>query len=198
MEKLINSSKFFHTLVKVMGRFFNIGAWICGVVAVLVWFLPMSAFENVEETLSFGPVTITRITDGVLAPEWVRLGVFEVVLLAFVGLVVGYLILRVLERILQPMSQGQPFSENVALDIKKLAWISLIGGFVLEVAKIVGIALTFGRQDLMVYFNPAMVSKVELKYTLNVWFIWLFALLMLMSYVFDYGRQLQQLSDETL
>ena len=198
MEKLINSSTFFHTLVKVMGRFFNIGAWICGVVAVLVWFLPMSAFENVEETLSFGPVTITRITDGVLAPEWVRLGVFEVVLLAFVGLVVGYLILRVLERILQPMSQGQPFSENVALDIKKLAWISLIGGFVLEVAKIVGIALTFGRQDLMVYFNPAMVSKVELKYTLNVWFIWLFALLMLMSYVFDYGRQLQQLSDETL
>lgn len=198
MEKLINSSKFFHTLVKVMGRFFNIGAWICGVVAVLVWFLPMSAFENVEETLSFGPVTITRITDGVLAPEWVRLGVFEVVLLAFVGLLVGYLILRVLERILQPMSQGQPFSENVALDIKKLAWISLIGGFVLEVAKIVGIALTFGRQDLMVYFNPAMVSKVELKYTLNVWFIWLFALLILMSYVFDYGRQLQQLSDETL
>lgn len=198
MEKLINSSKFFHTVVKVMGRFFNIAAWICGAVAVLVWFLPVTAFESVEETLSFGPVTITRITDGVLAPEWVRLGVFEVVLLAFVGLLVGYLILRVLERILQPMSQGQPFSENVAVDIKKLAWISLIGGFVLEVAKIVGIVLTFGRQDLMVYFNPAMVSKVELKYTFDGWFTWLFALLMLMSYVFDYGRQLQQLSDETL
>lgn len=198
MEKLINSSKFFHTIVKVMGKVFNIGAWICGVVAILVWFLPMSAFEGGEETLSFGPVTITRITDGVLAPEWVRLGVFEVVLLSGAGLLVGYLILRVLERILQPMSQGQPFSENVAVDIKKLAWISLIGGFVLEVAKMAGIALSFGRQDLMVYFNPTMVSSVELEYSFDTWFIWLFALLMLMSYVFDYGRQLQQLSDETL
>lgn len=198
MKKLINSAKFFHTVVKVMGKIFNIAAWICAVVAVLVWLLPISAFEGVEETLSFGPVTITRITDGVLAPEWVRLGVFEVVLLAFVGLLVGYLILRVLERILRPMSQGQPFSDNVAADIKKLAWISLIGGFVLEVAKVVGIALSFGRQDLMVYFNPAMVSRVELEYTFDTWFIWLFALLMLMSYVFDYGRQLQQLSDETL
>lgn len=198
MEKLINSSKFFHTVVKVMGRFFNIGAWICGIVAVLVWFLPMSAFEGGKETLSFGPVTITRITDGVLAPEWVRLEVFEVVLLAGVGLLVGYLVLRVLERILKPMSQGQPFSDNVSADIKKLAWISLIGGFVLEVAKIVGIALSFGGQDLMAYFNPAMVSTVELEYTFDTWFVWLFALLMLMSYVFDYGRQLQQLSDETL
>ena len=54
MEKLINSSKFFHTVVKVMGKFFNIGAWICGVVAILVWFLPMSAFEGGEDYALLG------------------------------------------------------------------------------------------------------------------------------------------------
>ena len=148
--------------------------------------------------MSFGPVTISRITDGVLAAEWVRLHVFEVVLLAFVGLLLGFFILRILRRILEPMSQGRPFGDNVSVDIKKLAWICLIGGFVLETAKVVGMALSLGQQNLMVYFNPQLVSNVELEYTFDTWFIWIFALLMLMSYVFDYGRQLQQLSDESL
>ena len=195
---MINSAKFFHTLVNVMGSIFHAAAWICGVVAVLLWFLPISTFTGGQETLSFGPVTISRITDGVLATEWVRLHVFEVVLLAFVGLLLGFFILRILRRILEPMSQGRPFGDNVSVDIKKLAWICLIGGFVLETAKVVGMALSLGQQNLMVYFNPQLVSNVELEYTFDTWFIWIFALLMLMSYVFDYGRQLQQLSDETL
>lgn len=198
MNKMINSANFFHTLVKVMRGIFNAAAWICGVVAVLVWFLPESAFTGGEETLSFGPVTITRITDGVLAPEWVRLQIFEIVLLACATLVFVYFVLRILQRILEPMSQGQPFRENVADDIKKLAWTCLIGGFVVEIAKTVSFALSLGQQDLMVYFNPERVAKVELEYTFDTWFIWVFALLMLMSHVFRYGQQLQQLSDETL
>ena len=198
MEKMINSAKFFHTFVKVGYAIFNAAAWICGVVAVVIWFLPKSAFQEGEEMLSFGPVTITRITDGVLAPEWVRLGVFEILLVAFAVLVFICFVLRVVRRILEPMSQGQPFRENVADDIKKLAWICLIGGLVVEIAKTVGIALHLGRQDLMVYFNPAMVSKVEVEYSFSTWYIWVFALLMLMSHVFRYGQQLQQLSDETL
>ena len=198
MEKMINSAKFFHTFVKVGYAIFNAAAWICGVVAVVIWFLPKSAFLGGEEMLSFGPVTITRITDGVLAPEWVRLGVFEILLVAFAVLVFICFVLRVVRRILEPMSQGQPFRENVADDIKKLAWICLIGGLVVEIAKTVGIALHLGRQDLMVYFNPAMVSKVEVEYSFSTWYIWVFALLMLMSHVFRYGQQLQQLSDETL
>lgn len=198
MEKMINSAKFFHTFVKVGYAIFNAAAWICGVVAVLIWFLPKSAFQEGEEMLSFGPVTITRITDGVLAPEWVRLGVFEILLVAFAVFVFICFVLRVVRRILEPMSQGQPFRENVADDIKKLAWICLIGGLVVEIVKTVGIALQLGRQDLMVYFNPAMVSKVEVEYSFSTWYIWVFALLMLMSHVFRYGQQLQQLSDETL
>lgn len=198
MNKMNNSAKFFHTLVKVMRGIFNAAAWICGVVAVLVWFFPKSAFTGGEETLSFGPVIITRITDGVLAPEWVRFQVFETVLLACATLVFVCFVLRILQRILEPMSQGQPFQENVSEDIKKLAWICLIGGCVMEFVKIVSIALSLGQQDLMVYFNPELVAKVELEYSFDTWFIWGFALLMLLSHVFRYGQQLQQLENETL
>lgn len=198
MEKMIHSAKFFHTFVKVGYAIFNAAAWICGVVAVLVWFLPEDAFLGGEESLSFGPLTITRVTDGVLAPEWVRLQVFEIVLLAFAALVFACFVLRVLRRILEPMSQGQPFRENVADDIKKLAWICLAGGFVVELARAIGLFLTWGQRDPMDYFNPALVSDVRLEYQFSTWYIWVFALLMLMSHVFRYGQQLQQLSDETL
>ena len=198
MEKMINGAKFFHTFVRVSCTIFNIFAWICGVAAVLVWFVPKNAFLGGKEMLSFGPVTITRNTDGVLAPEWVRLTAFEMLLLACIVLVFVCFALRVVRRILEPMSQGQPFKENVADDINKLAWICLIAGLVTEIAKTVGIALHLGQQDLMVYFNPAMVSNVEVGYSFSTWYIWVFALLMLMSHVFRYGQQLQQLSDETL
>ena len=198
MEKMINSAKFFHTLVKVLHGISNAAAWVCGVVAVLVWFLPKSAFLGGEETLSFGPLTITRVTDGVLAPEWVRLEIFEIMLLACVALVFACFVLRVVRRILEPMSLGQPFKENVADDIKKLAWTCLIGGAVVELAKAVGFLLIWGQRDPMDYFNPALVADVRLDYTISTWFVWVFALLMLMSHVFRYGQQLQQLSDETL
>ena len=198
MEKMINSAKFFYTFIKHIHNIFKVVAWICGVVAALVWFVPKNAFQGGEEMLSFGPVTITRITDGVLAPEWVRLRAFEILLLACVGLVFVGFALRVVRRILEPMSQGRPFQENVADDINKLAWICLIGGLMVEIAKTAGIALHLGQQDLMVYFNPAMVSKVAVEYSFSTWYIWVFALLMLMSHVFRYGQQLQQLSDETL
>ena len=53
-------------------------------------------------------------------------------------------------------------------------------------------------RDLAQYFNSAIVKNITVEYELNMWFIAGFVLLMLMSHVFAYGQQLQQLSDETL
>lgn len=198
MEKMQNTAKFFYTGSKVAHGIFNAAAWICGVVAVLVWFLPESAFWNGTESLSFGPVTITKIPDGMLAPIWVRAGIFEQLLLSFIVLFFACKMLRVIQNILEPMTQGQPFMDTVANNLKRLAWLCLIGGAVSECAKLAGIALTLGQNDLMMYFNPDVVQSVELNYELNLWFLPVFVLLMLMGHVFEYGQQLQQLSDETL
>lgn len=198
MEKMINSAKFFHTGTKVAYGIFNAAAWICGVVTVLIWFLPEEAFWYGTESLSFGPLTIVLNGDGMLAPIWVRTGIFEQVLLCFIVLIFACKILRIIQNILAPMTQGQPFMDTVAVNLKKLAWFCLVGGFVSEVVKIVGSALVYSQRELMNYFNPELVESIEINYELNMWFLPLFVLLMLMSHVFAYGQQLQQLSDETL
>jgi hypothetical protein len=96
------------------------------------------------------------------------------------------------------MEQGQPFGDAVVPNLKKLAWLSLIGGGIFEIVKLVMLALILGSRDLMAFFNPAVVQSVEVQYEMNLWFVAVFILLMLMSHIFAYGQQLQQLSDETL
>ena len=198
MEKMINSAKFFHTGTKVAHGIFNAAAWICGVVSVLVWFLPESAFFYGTESIHLGPVTVTLIPDGMLAPILVRTGIFEEVLLCFIVLVFACRMLRIIQNILEPMTQGLPFTDTVAPNLKKLAWLCLIGGIVSELAQIASNALIFSQRELMHYFNPKLVQQVEVEYQLDMWFLPAFILLMLMSHVFAYGQQLQQLSDETL
>ena len=198
MDKLINSSKFFYTVCKVIYGIFNAATWICGGVAVLVWILPESAFLGGTESLNLGPVTITLVPDGMLAPIWVRAGLFEQLLLCFVVLFFSCNVLKVIQKILEPMTQGQPFMDTVAVNLKKLAWLCLVGGFITELAKIIGQALTISQRELMLYFNPELVQNVEVSYEMDMWFLVAFLMLMLMSHVFRYGQQLQQLSDETL
>ena len=198
MDKMINSAKFFHTGTKIAHGIFNAAAWICGVVAVLIWFLPEDAFWYGTEAINLGPVTVTLVPDGMLAPIWVRTGIFEELLLCFIVLFFACKVLRVIQAILEPMTQGQPFMDTVAPNMKKLAWLCLIGGIVSEIAKIAGNALTFSQRELMHYFNPELVQSVEITYEMDMWFLPAFVLLMLMSHVFAYGQRLQQLSDETL
>lgn len=198
MEKMINSAKFFHTGAKVARGIFNAAAWICAVVAVLVWFLPESAFWGGTESFSIGPLTIELVPDGMLAPIWIRVSAFESVLLVFIILFFGCRALQILEQILHPMTLGQPFDDSVAPNLKKLAWLCLIGGGIYEVGGLVYQALLLSGRDLMHYFNDTVVKSVTVEHELDIWFVAGFILLILLSHVFAYGQQLQQLSDETV
>jgi hypothetical protein len=198
MKKMINSAKFFCTFTKVLRVAFMIAAWICGVVAALVWLLPESAFVYDTETITFGSVSITLIPDGTVDLALLRGKLSAMLLVCTIVFVFTCMVLRVLRHILEPMEQGQPFGDAVVPNLKKLAWLSLIGGGIFEIVKLVMLALILGSRDLMAFFNPAVVQSVEVQYEMNLWFVAVFILLMLMSHIFAYGQQLQQLSDETL
>ena len=119
-------------------------------------------------------------------------------LLAFIILFFSCRALRILEQILHPMTLGHPFDGSFAPTLKKLAWLCLIGGGIYEIGGLAHQALVLHGRDLAQYFNSAVVKNITVEHELNMWFIAGFVLLMLMSHVFAYGQQLQQLSDETL
>lgn len=198
MEKLMNSTGFFYTGVKTARVIFRVAAWIMGVAAAVVWFLPESAFLDGAEIISLGPVELTLVSGGALDTMWIRGKVSVLLAMAVILQVILCRVLKVLQEILEPMRRGQPFDNQVPANLKKMAWLALVGGLFLEIFDMVTAALVWGNRNTMEYFNPEVVQSVRMNYELNLWFVAVFCLLMVLSHVFAYGQQLQQLSDETL
>lgn len=106
---------------------------------------------------------------------------------------VGYI-----REILQPMKEEEPFASIVSTNLKKLARLSINLGILANV-----IILTEQIMTVFVYDLPALlisekITHVGGMFNVDLYFLICWAILMLLSYVFRYGEQLQQLSDETL
>ena len=91
-----------------------------------------------------------------------------------------------------------PFDVRVSNHIKNLAKYILVGGIVfniLEVCRIMQFKQTINF-DLL--FNTKYVTQINFDIHLHLSFLVFAALIYLLSYIFRYGQELQQLSDETL
>ena len=100
--------------------------------------------------------------------------------------------------ILQPMVEEKPFDSSASINLKKLAKLSIRIGVLWNI-----IALSETIVMVFVYDLPSLLLSEKVSHIggtfqvdLSVLIYW--AILTLLSYVFQYGQQLQQLSDETL
>ena len=106
---------------------------------------------------------------------------------------VGYI-----REILQPMKEEKPFTSIVSTNLKRLARLSINLGILANV-----IILTEQIMTVFVYDLPGLLIGEKIThgggmFNVDLSFLIYWAILMLLSYVFRYGEQLQQLSDETL
>jgi len=106
---------------------------------------------------------------------------------------VGYI-----REILKPMTEGKPFDSIVSANLKKLAKLSVVIGILVNV-----ILLSEQIMTVFVYGLPELligekITHVGGMFKIDLTFLIYWAILMLLSYVFRYGQELQQLSDETL
>ena len=103
-----------------------------------------------------------------------------------------------LRRIFAPMKEGRPFDREVPAALRKLAWIILAGGGVIQVLGILGRVLLIRSMPMEAIFSSPAIASVEYAFTMDFGFVWMFCVVILLSRVFEYGQQLQQESDETL
>lgn len=106
---------------------------------------------------------------------------------------IGYI-----RNILQPMTEEKPFDSSASINLKKLAKLSIRIGVLWNI-----IALSETIVMVFVYDLPSLllsekVSHIGGTFQVDLSFLIYWAILTLLSYVFQYGQQLQQLSDETL
>ena len=106
---------------------------------------------------------------------------------------VGYI-----REILLPMKEEKPFDTIVSTNLKKLAKLSITLGILYNI-----IILSEQVMSVFVYDLPALlisekITHVGSMFQIDLTFLVYWAILHLLSYVFRYGEELQQLSDETL
>ena len=104
----------------------------------------------------------------------------------------------VLRRILAPMTQGEPFRAEAGKNLSDLAKLSIVIGIVANAAMLTFQAMTVFALGLPQLLVSEKITHVTGNFTADLSFLAFSAVLFLLSYVFRYGEELQQLSDETL
>lgn len=163
-------------------------------------------YDDMIYTLTFGNLEL-QLAPGVL--QEITRGELEIVLLAalfsaLVGFVIFMLILRTIRDILRPFIDQEPFHEAVACGLKRLSVLIVI--YTVFGAGSIWCFDHLGRQILDIQklflegglFPNRFVGAALSNSTIDVTPLLFAGALFLLSKVFLYGQELQQLSDETL
>lgn len=106
---------------------------------------------------------------------------------------VGYI-----REILQPMKEEKPFTSIVSTNLKKLAHLSINLGILWNIIILAEQIMVVFVYDLPGLLISEKITHVGGMFNVDLTFLIYWAIFMLLSYVFGYGEQLQQLDDETL
>lgn len=106
---------------------------------------------------------------------------------------VGYI-----REILRPMKEEKPFDSVVSTNLKKLATLSIHLGIFYNIIILSEQIISVFVYDLPSLLISEKITHVGGMFQVDLTFLIYWAILLLLSYVFRYGEQLQQLSDETL
>ena len=206
MDKLMKTSKKLDTFFKVLQKIIKI-TMIVAVCVVVV--LTVANFVNPDAVIAegyysidVGSVTI-NLTEGystednnmVLSYVWIAMG-----LAAAAGVAVYYALGQV-RKILQPMTEGNPFHPTVSTNIRKIAYVSIVLGVI---ANVVSFLQSFGavamieKIKLLDYVKEGTIQSITANSQIDLTFLVVFFILLLVSYIFRYGEELQQQVDETL
>ena len=127
---------------------------------------------------------------------WAQMGME--IFLSLLCMIPAHLSVKAIRNILAPMKNGEPFHNTVSINLKKLANYTCSLGIGLNLQKIISNILLVKAYDLHLLLLSEKVSHVEFMFVFDFSFLVVYGILLLLSYIFRYGEELQQLSDETL
>lgn len=158
--------------------------------------------KDVYNTL-FGNIRIDYLQlifkdDAALQKDTMSMWLPLILLITAIFIFIIYKSIQTIESICTITMDHTPFDVRVSNHIKSLAKYILAGGIVfniLEVCRVMQFKQTINF-DLL--FNTKYVTQINFDIRLHLSFLVFATLIYLLSYIFRYGQELQQLSDETL
>ena len=183
-------------------KFFNVFFWltILATCVLVVASVVLLILNIPPETLEIGIITFDLNTDAVNFNDFkLKFLMITQMLSAIVSCVFAVFICKKLKDILRPIKNGEPFMDSAGKNVRKLGNIMLIFGIASVIAQIVStIALGIFMGDYGYIFTNdyilscSIINKYDISWVIGALFMYL------LGFIFDYGKQLQELSDETL
>ena len=103
-----------------------------------------------------------------------------------------------IRQILKPIAEEKPFDSIVSTNLRKLAKLSVFLGILCNIVILAEQFILVFSYDLRGLLLSDKIPAVDFNFEIDLSFLLSWGILMLLSYVFQYGEQLQQLSDETV
>ncbi len=195
MEKIKKTSSVLARILKIVRSLVLAAGCVLLVFSILVLFVSLERLmDPANVTIELGFVELQVSPD--FLPETTRFAVFSYLLGSMISMAGIWLMLGILIRIFGTMSEGRPFSAAHA--IRKLAWVYLIFSIVNEVMTVVTETLEYTALRIPTLLSGENIVTCMLRTEMDLGFLFVFAVLLLLSCVFRYGEELQQLDDETL
>ena len=191
-------------LLKKMCFILKIVRWVCLISVVLL--IGLSLFytfnKDVYNTL-FGSIRIDFLQlifkdDTALHKDSMSMWLPLIFLITAILVFIVYKSIQTIESICTITMDHTPFDVRVANHIKNLAKYILAGGIVFNILEVCRVLYFKQILNFDLLFNTKYVTQIKFDIRIEFSFLIFAALIYLLSYIFRYGQELQQLSDETL
>lgn len=198
MEKISKIAKKFDGVVKVLYKICVVVGILCGVFLVGTPFFPMDYFEDMASSVSIGSFEFGFVSGYLPDLDYLKWYLICMFALCVIFSVYACFILQTIRKILKPMVFERPFANCVSKNIRKLSWIILVGEGALQVVDYVTEMILYRTFDFSNLFLNDTIVSCNVDYVFDGSFVVIFGIIYLLSYVFQYGEELQIQSDETL
>ena len=178
------------------GIIFVIFGVFCFVAALAFLVFPMDIEMEKFITLGFVKLYFNDVVsmDQQFMKYYLVLGLFIVAVFSFVI----FYVTKLIRRILVTIKEGRPFEKNVPEILRKIAWIVLGGGFIIQLVYLCESVILLKAIPLQQFIIKDAVDSIEYLFTMDFSFVFIAMTLFFLSYIFAYGVSLQIESDETL
>lgn len=198
MGKLSKIANALDQIAKVAGVIWLIAAAMTFFIAVVSIFQPESAFRNMNTILSLGSVKVDLLPDYCPSLAFVRMrSVLGGLLLSVLGLFVFY-VTKIIRKILAPMKSELPFDGEIHKNLRKLGNLTWIYGTAYNIVKMFIESVVYQAYQIPDLFLTEKIAGCRLELKADFTFVIAGVIILMLSYVFQYGAELQQQSDETL
>lgn len=194
MEKLKNTACILDRVFKIIFCLLAVFCTVLIVFSAIVLFRGEAIVQSEAFRLSLKNSGILVNIDTISLTN-ITMVLFSIVISHLITIAFGIYATVTIRKMIAPMKQGRPFNASVSTCFTHLAWLALIFGLLKNSAKLLALYLI---PDAIKDFTLITGIAYNVGDVLDGTLIIAAGLMFLFSFVFKYGEQLQQLSDETL